>query len=73
MVLYLVTSTVRALCRIGHRHQLADVRVARAGDEALRAVDDVVIALANGASFHGSGIGPGIRLGLHEAKLFLAP
>ena len=61
-----------ALGRIGHRHQLTEVGIAGAGDETLGAVDDVVIALAHGAGFHRRRIGARVRLGLHEAELFLA-
>ena len=61
-----------ALGRIGNRHQLTDIRFSRSGDEALGAVDDIVIALAHRASFHRRRIGAGIRLGLHEAELFLS-
>ena len=41
-------------------------------DEALVAVDDVVVALADGARLHAAGIAAGLRLGLREGRGLLA-
>ena len=43
-----------------------------AGDEALDAVDHVVVAVAHGGGAHAAGIGAGVGLGLREADLLLA-
>jgi hypothetical protein len=42
------------------------VRVAAVGDEALGAVDDVLVALADGRGAHAGDIGAGVRLGQAE-------
>src|SRR5207248_3357621 len=44
----------------------------RAGDETLGAVDDVVVALADGGGAHSARIGAGVGLGLGKATLALA-
>src|SRR5260370_39308722 len=56
---------------IGHGHQLAEAGFTGAGDEALGAIDNIVVALAYGPGFHRSRIAARVRLGLHEATLFL--
>ena len=61
-----------ALLRIGDREHLGEVGIVRAGDEALDAVDDVVVAIAHRGRAHGGGIGAGIGLGLGEAAGLLA-
>ena len=50
----------------------AIVRLVGAGDEALHAVDDVVIAVPNGGGAHAAGIAAGIGLGLRQAPVELA-
>src|SRR5437899_4512434 len=62
-------AAARALCAIGRDHELHEIGVAGTGDEALDAVDQVVIALAHGGSAHAAGIGAGVGLGLREAGL----
>ena len=63
---------MRALGAVGRRHQLHEVRLVGAGDEALGAVDDVVIAVLHRGGAHAAGIGAGVRLGLREGDLLLA-
>ncbi len=54
--------------RIGARHQREDRRLVRVGDEALRAVDDVVfIAFAHGGGAHRRRVGARARFGEAEA------
>ena len=65
-------AAVRALGAVGRRHQLHEVGVAGAGDEALDAVDDVMVAVADGDGAHAARIGAGIGLGLGEAGFQLA-
>ena len=61
-----------ALLRIGDREHLREIDLVGAGDEALDAVDDVVVAVAHGGGAHGGGIGAGVGLGLREAAGLLA-
>ena len=63
---------MRALRPVGRCHQDDEIRFLRGGDEALGAVDHVVIAVAHGGGAHRTGIGAGVRLGLREAALALA-
>jgi hypothetical protein len=42
------------------------VRIAAVGDEALGAVDDVLVALLDGAGLHPGDVGAGVRLGQAE-------
>ena len=64
---------MRAFRAVGRRDQLGEMRLVGAGDEALRAVDDVVIALAHRGRAHAAGIAAGIGLGLGQAPVQLAP
>ena len=63
---------MRALGAVGRRHELHEVGLVGAGDEALGAVDHVVVAVAHGGGAHAAGIGAGVGLGLREADLLLA-
>ena len=63
---------MRALGAVGRRDQLRVVRLVGAGDEALDAVDDVVIALAHRGRAHAAGIAAGVGLGLRQAPVQLA-
>ena len=63
---------MRALGAVGRRHQLHEVGFVGAGDEALDAVDDVVVAVAHRDRAHAARIGAGVGLGLGEAGLQLA-
>ena len=63
---------MRALGAVGRRHQLHEVGLVGAGDEALDAVDDVMVAVAHGGGAHAAGIGAGVGLGLREAGFLLA-
>src|SRR5215831_12349402 len=65
-------AAARALRAVGRDHELHEVGVAGGGDEALDAVDQVVIALAHGGGAHAAGIGAGVGLGLREAGLLLS-
>ena len=58
--------------RIGHREYLREIGFVGAGDEALDAVDDVEVAVANGIRAHRSRIGAGLGFGLREAASLLA-
>ena len=63
---------MRALGAVGRRHQLHEVGLVGAGDEALDPVDDVVVAVAHRGGAHAAGIGAGVGLGLREAGALLA-
>src|SRR5499427_7567327 len=65
-------AAARALRAVGRDHGLHEIGVAGAGDEALDAVDQVVIALAHGGGAHAAGIGAGVGLGLREAGFLLS-
>ena len=65
-------AAARALLGIGRRHQLQKIGALGVRDEALVAVDDIVIALADGARLHAAGIAAGLRLGLREGRRLLA-
>ena len=52
--------------RVGARHQREDAGVRRVGDEALGAVDDVVVAVADGRGAQRRGVRAGVRLGQRE-------
>src|SRR6516165_236633 len=65
-------AAARALRAVGRDHELHEIGVAGTGDEALDAVDQVVIAVAHGGGAHAAGIGPGVGLGLREAGLLLS-
>ena len=58
--------------RIGHGDELDEVRFAGVLDEALVAVDDVVIALAHRARAHVRRVAAGVGLGLREGGGLLA-
>src|SRR5262249_10332592 len=60
-------TAARALGAVGRDHELHEIGVAGAGDEALDAVDQVVIAVADGGRAHAAGVGAGVGLGLGEA------
>ncbi len=60
------------LAAVGRRHQDDEIGAVGAGDEALGAVDDVMVAVAHRGGAHRAGIGAGVRLGLREAALALA-
>jgi hypothetical protein len=64
----------RALCRApaGDREDRHEARDAAVGDESLRAVDHVVVAIADGRRPHRGGIGAGLGLGEAEADEDLA-
>src|SRR5262249_22995651 len=64
-------AAARTFAAIGRGHQLDEIGVAGAGDEALDAVDDVVVAVAHRGGAHAAGIGAGIGLGLREAGFLL--
>ncbi len=64
-------AAARAFGAIGRDHELHEIGVVGAGDEALDAVDHVVVAVAHGGGAHAAGIGAGIGLGLREASLLL--
>ena len=61
-----------ALVRIGHRKDLREIGFVGSGDEALDAVDDVVVAVAHGRRAHRCRVGAGVRFGLREAASLLA-
>ena len=65
-------AAARALRAVGRRDQLREMRLVGAGDEALHAVDDVVIALAHRGRAHAAGIAAGVGLGLGQAPVQLA-
>src|SRR5215831_11330720 len=65
-------AAARALGAVGRDHELHEIGVTGAGDEALDAVDQVVIAVAHGGGAHAAGVGAGVRLGLREAGLLLS-
>ena len=65
-------AAARALCAVGRDHELHEIGVAGTGDEALDAVDQVMIALAHGGGAHAAGIGAGVRLRLREAGFLLS-
>src|SRR5215813_12439159 len=65
-------AAARALCAVGRDHELHEIGVTGSCDEALDAVDKVVIAVAHGDGAHAAGIGAGVGLGLREAGLLLA-
>jgi len=62
-------AAARALCAVGRDHELHEIGITGAGDEALDAVDQVMIAVAHGGGAHAAGIGAGVGLGLREAGL----
>ena len=53
--------------RVGHREKDDDIAVLARGDELLRAVDDVVIAIAARAGLERRGVRSGLRFGQGEA------
>src|SRR5215831_5812915 len=65
-------AAARALCAVGRDHELHEIGVTGSCDEALDAVDKVVIAVAHGDGAHAAGIGAGVGLGLREAGLLLS-
>ena len=65
-------AAVRALGAVGRGEHLAPVGLVGAGDEALHAVEDIVVAVAHRGRAHGAGIAAGIGLGLGEAPFDLA-
>src|SRR5262249_27023366 len=64
-------AAARALAAVGRGHQLDEIGVAGAGNEALDAVDQVLLPVAHGGGAHAAGVGAGIGLGLREASLLL--
>src|SRR5262249_35150050 len=64
-------TAARALCAVGRDHELHEIGITGAGDEALDAVDQVMLAVAHSSGAHAAGIGAGVRLGLREAGLLL--
>src|SRR6266702_4980016 len=65
-------AAARALCAVGRDHELHEIGVTGAGDEAFDAVDQVVIAVAHGDGAHAAGVRAGVGLGLREAGLLLS-
>src|SRR5215813_9861638 len=65
-------AAARALGAVGRDHELHEIGVTGAGDEALDAVDQVVIAVVHGGGAHAAGVGAGVGLGLREAGLLLS-
>src|SRR5258705_7549290 len=65
-------AATRAFAAVGRSHQDDEVGAVGAGDEALHAVDDVVVAIAYRGGAHGAGIGAGVGLGLRETALAFA-
>src|SRR5262249_6149941 len=65
-------AAARSLAAVGRGHENDEVGPIGAGDEALGAVDDVVVAVAHRGGAHGARIGAGLGLGLCEAALALA-
>ena len=65
-------AAARALLGIGRRHQLQKVGALGVRDEALVAVDDVVVALAHRRRAHGAGIRARVGLGLRKRRRLLA-
>ena len=63
---------MRAFGGIRHRHQLTKVGTTRTGDESFIAVDNIVVALPNGAGLHRCRIRARVRFGLHETKMLFA-
>src|SRR5499433_3863040 len=55
---------------ISDSHQLAEVGISRARDEAFGTVDNVIIALTYGPGLHRGRIRARVWFGLHEAKFF---
>ena len=62
----------RALLGIGRGDELQEVRALRVRDEALVAVDHVMVAVAHRGRAHAARIGAGIGLGLREGGGLLA-
>ncbi|MNN02147.1 hypothetical protein D3C81_1147950 [compost metagenome] len=58
--------------RIGARHQREHAGLRRVGDEALGAVDHVVVAIAHGGGAQRAGVRAGVRLGQREGGEDLA-
>ena len=63
---------MRSLLAVGGGDQLGVVRLVGAGDEALGAVDDVVVAVAHRGGAHAARIAAGLGLGLRQAPVELA-
>ncbi len=65
-------SAARSFLRVGRSDELQKISALGMRDEALVAVDDIVVAVANGARLHAAGIAAGLGLGLREGCGFLA-
>src|SRR5688572_30487925 len=65
-------AATRAFFRIGHSYHLSVIRRFGAGDETFGAIDNVVIAILDGAGFHACRIAAGVRFGLREANALFA-
>ncbi len=65
-------AATRALGAVGCGNELRVMRLVGVADEALGAVDDVVIALAHRGGAHAARIAAGFRLGLGQAPVQLA-
>jgi hypothetical protein len=65
-------AAARSFFRIGGGDELQEIGALGMRDEALVAVDEVMIALADRAGLHAAGIAAGFRLGLREGGGFFA-
>src|SRR4051812_47799124 len=63
---------MRAFGAVGCSHEDDEIGFVRAGDEALGAVDNEMVAVTDGGGAHGARVGACVGLGLSEATLALA-
>src|SRR5262249_30543185 len=66
-------ATASALLRIGDRDHLSVIGGFRPGNEPFGAIDDIVIAVSDGAGLHPRPITPPIGFGLGETNPLLTP